>query len=363
MAASTYQDESLERYLKAVKKQSGDEEREREERRLSNPIEFANWWQLRARRLSFMDVTSATNTRTLIAAITPPYPSGNKVPLLLLGGSQTAHLTLSLLLDSFPLDYVMRRRLSGLSVNYFILAEAPLPVASRAMTLWTVQTALALGAPSVAFADVWRPRAELRRNPWRSYWALTASERLRWRCIADAIVALHFGADSQALGEILAGCDLTNQAEVADPKGFWRVDKDGAPELRLTVLTQVAFSDLQEKIRACGGETEKGIEAFLHQSDGNGWILPNELRLADYGLGHGDNRGDPQPVASRLGPRFYDWQLTQTAEESWRECEIHAQNLGTGIAPADRLQPAPKSRHRGAQAQAKLAILEEDGDD
>jgi hypothetical protein len=30
---------------------------------------------------------------------------------------------------------------------------------------------------------------------------------------------------------------------------------------------------------------------------------------------------------SKLGPRFYDWQLAQTPEESWKECHIHARNL------------------------------------
>ncbi len=32
-------------------------------------------------------------------------------------------------------------------------------------------------------------------------------------------------------------------------------------------------------------------------------------------------------MASRLGPRFYDWQLAQSADESWRECHLHARNL------------------------------------
>jgi hypothetical protein len=44
-------------------------------------------------------------------------------------------------------------------------------------------------------------------------------------------------------------------------------------------------------------------------------------------LGHDDRAKEPQPVASRLGPRFYDWQLAQSPEESWRECELHARNL------------------------------------
>ncbi len=85
--------------------------------------------------------------------------------------------------------------------------------------------------------------------------------------------------------------------------------------------------DPQEKIDAAGGDRDAGIEAFLNQNDGEGWLLPETLRLADYGLGHDDRAKEPQPVASRLGPRFYDWQLAQTPEESWRECHLHARNL------------------------------------
>jgi len=112
-----------------------------------------------------------------------------------------------------------------------------------------------------------------------------------------------------------------------DPKGFWRVDKERDPELRNTALSLVAFHDLQQKIDACGGDREKGIEAFCSQNDGEGWMLPEMLRLSDYGLGHDERAKAHQPVASRLGPRFYDWQLAQDAEESWRECELHAWNL------------------------------------
>ena len=56
-------------------------------------------------------------------------------------------------------------------------------------------------------------------------------------------------------------------------------------------------------------------------------MLPETLRLADYRLGHDERAKQPQPVASCLGPRFYDWQLAQSPEESWRECHIHARNL------------------------------------
>ena len=56
-------------------------------------------------------------------------------------------------------------------------------------------------------------------------------------------------------------------------------------------------------------------------------MLPETLRLADYGLGHDDRAKEHQPVRACFGPRFYDWQLAQSAEESWRECHLDARNL------------------------------------
>ena len=43
----------------------------------------------------------------------------------------------------------------------------------------------------------------------------------------------------------------------------------------------------------------RAFEAFLAQNDGEGWMLPETLRLADYGLGHDERaQKNPQPVAS-----------------------------------------------------------------
>jgi hypothetical protein len=56
-------------------------------------------------------------------------------------------------------------------------------------------------------------------------------------------------------------------------------------------------------------------------------MIPGKLRLSDYGLGHDDRAKEYEPVASRLGPRFLPWQLEQSVEESWAECERHAENL------------------------------------
>jgi hypothetical protein len=163
---------------------------------------------------------------------------------------------------------------------------------------------------------------------------LSEAERVRLRSIADAIVAALFALSGSDLARILADSDLASSqlddphvSKGVNPVGFWRVDKEKDPELRHTVLTLVAFHDLEAKVQNCGGDCDKGIEAFLSQNDGEGWMLPETLRLADFGLGHDDRAKVHQPVASRLGPRFFDWQLTQSADESWRECHVHARNL------------------------------------
>jgi hypothetical protein len=107
-----------------------------------------------------------------------------------------------------------------------------------------------------------------------------------------------------------------------DPKGFWRVDKDQDPELRHTVLALAAFDNLATAIAtaiAAAGDRDAGIQAFCDQHDGDGWMLPETLCLADLratrtvDAGAYDERARiPQPVASRLGDRFLDWQLAQT---------------------------------------------------
>jgi hypothetical protein len=90
-------------------------------------------------------------------------------------------------------------------------------------------------------------------------------------------------------------------------------------------LSLVAFQELQRV----------GLDAFLDVNDGEGWMLPETLRLADHGLGHDARAKEHQPVASAFGPRFYDWQLAQPLEESWEECERHAELL-------DRILPLPE---------------------
>ncbi len=290
----------------------------------------------RTPKVGFMDVTSATNARTMIATVLGDRPCGNKVPVLKTENSNGfVETVLCGFLNSFIYDYFLRTRLGGITLNYFIIEEMAIPQGvngklAGAMGLITNR----LCSCHELFSPEWRTwrGSTLVSLGWRRLWAITEAERLRLRVINDALAAMTADASEVDVKWILRESDIPlaqlgskDFTRSCDPKGFWRIGKELDPELRHTVLAYVAFCDLKQK----------GLEAFLSQNDGEGWMIPEKLRLADYGLGHNDRAKEYQPVASRLGPRFFPWQLEQSAEESWEECERHARLI-------EQIVPTPK---------------------
>jgi hypothetical protein len=316
--------------------------------------------QIIGNKLGFMAIGSATNRRSMFATPLRDVPCGNAVPVLQPRiGDGRGVLALAATLNSFAYDFVLRLRLGGLNLNYFVIAETPVPSPE-------VSSVLCSRAAQLAWAHPWFAPNWLHEPATR--WALAAHERLRIRCVLDSTVGACFGLSWEDLRWVVHDCDhpleLLSESPFSrklDPKGFWRIDKDKDAELRHPVLTLVAFHDLQKLIDVHGGDRNKGIAAFLAQNKGEGWMLPETLRLADYGLGHDDRAQRHQPVASRLGPRFLDWQLAQTPEQSWAECERHAkailgedgyrrllteEQLSPNAPLPAALQPYPKERQR-----------------
>jgi hypothetical protein len=252
-------------------------------------------------------IARGTDARTLVTCLVPPGVPTTYTVEISRSEDPFAALVSWALLSSFTLDYLARLQVDE-SVPLSLLRGLPVPRRSESACLRLAELVLSLLRERNAFA-----------------------ERLRIRVELDVLSAAAYGLDSEDLRRVLTDCDwpvgAAGAARSAAATGFWRVDKDKDPELRHTVLTMVAFYDLEDKITAASGDRDAGVEAFLAQNQGEGWLLPETLRLADYGLGHDERAKQPQPVASRLGPRFYDWQLAQGAEESWRECHVHARNL------------------------------------
>lgn len=259
-------------------------------------------------KVTFIDVTSATNARTARATCTPFFPCGNTSTILY---SHENVFAIATAMNSFVYDFISRARCGGLHLNWFVVEESVLP--EKTITPFLEKIGRALIGHLRVFSFVFEEPVDR--------FALAPAERMRQRCISDALVADSLSLSQDEFAYILTDCDypkLTlNDAFTGrlNPKGFWRIDKGSDPELRHTVLSLVAFKDLQEK----------GLEAFMFQNDGEGWLIPEQLRLADYGLGHDDRAEEYQPVASLLGPRFYDWQLDEDVERSWLEFAAHAE--------------------------------------
>ncbi len=301
---------------------------------------------VRGPKVTFMDVTASTNERTTIASVTLDKPCGHSAPVLKVQSPWKAAAAL----NSFTFDFLARMRCAGLHLTWFLLEEIAIP---RTVSNRLDSIVLSLVGVSSAFAGEWLHQAS-DHIPWRRKWAVTEHERVRLRCIVDAAVAHSYGLTMSEFSEVLRDCDHPASAlqskrftRTLDPKAFWRAEKEKHPECRHSVLSLIAFGEL-ERI---------GLDAFIGAEGDEGWMIPERLRLADYGLGHDDRASEYQPVASVFGDRFYDWQLAQPAEESWEECARHAELIARIMAPADLVEPEAPLNETGAAEEPAVNLF------
>jgi hypothetical protein len=78
--------------------------------------------------LAFKNVTSPTNQRTMIASFIPPVGVINSAPLITFGPDISARLQSCLLADlnSFVLDYIVRQKIGGVNLNFFLIEQFPM---------------------------------------------------------------------------------------------------------------------------------------------------------------------------------------------------------------------------------------------
>jgi hypothetical protein len=255
------------------------------------------YWEkaIRGYKVAFMDVSSATNERTMIASAISDRPCGNSCPVLTISNSTVDKIfVLVTIFNSYIYDYIIRAKCGGLHLNYFVIEDSPLPNYNKISNVFCnsiIIRSVSLNYISNIFSPGWiRLRftyPEIFSIHWKSLWAITPHERLRLRCILDAIVAELYSLSYEDFTYIL-------RDDPSDPKGFWRVDKDKPKELRHTTLSLLAFKHLKEV----------GLEKFCDED----WQFPPDIQ-------------------EKLGPRFLPWQLEGTPEESWNECEMHARNI------------------------------------
>jgi len=106
--------------------------------------------RVRPTYLCYKDITSATNQRTMIAAMIPHSAVVNSAPLVLLGDDISARQACCLLgnLNSLPLDFVARQKVGGVHLNFFIVDRCSLPIATVTAVPGTTGARWNAGSPT-----------------------------------------------------------------------------------------------------------------------------------------------------------------------------------------------------------------------
>jgi hypothetical protein len=207
-------------------------------------------------KIAYMRISSATNSRTMISTYLSKWPAGDSV--FFFTPSQEPILTclfVSGVFSCIAYDYGVRARLGGLNMSEFVVVETATPGYHeyKRYQKFILPLLAGLQIPVVCFApELIRLGAPIGRKDLFLRTPLTMYERIRVRLNLEVIVAQLMGIGVDNFFYILRDTDfkIGHDHSRSDPKGFWRVDKDKLPEHRHTVLTLVAFHDLQEKIAA-----------------------------------------------------------------------------------------------------------------
>jgi predicted RNA methylase len=162
-------------------------------------------------RVALCDVTSATNTRTVLASWVPAtWQCGNTAPTLRFDSARQA-LAATAVLNSMTFDWLARRVVAGLHLNKFYLECLVWPTLtdSQIDTLADEAFRMLLANPRFASID----RSSLGFGPRRAEPMLT--DYVAAAAMIEEVVAQGFGLDIAMLDEILSG-------RPTDRRGLWR---------------------------------------------------------------------------------------------------------------------------------------------
>jgi hypothetical protein len=212
------------------------------------PVETLHSWQKAnlGIKVALMDITSSTNTRSMIATATSYFPFGHSAPVLnVADGDLAKTLCLASILNSLAFDFAARPRVSGVHLTWSILEECPVPQMLDDSTI-----VIGLGVRSARLCLIHRRFAQewlklkslypsLTNQEWKAWWAVTEADRLRLRVEIDALCADLYGLEPDDF-------DWAVRDDRSDPKSFYRVDRELPFRERLTGLSGAAFRALKE---------------------------------------------------------------------------------------------------------------------
>jgi hypothetical protein len=200
-------------------------------------------------KIGYLAVGSATNVRTMIASALTGVPCGNSIPVLGVGDSLPHNLALLVCLNSFVFDFVLRSKMSGNNINFYLLQDCPLPDLNQLtgnLNLLSMVASLSFSHPR--FARELLQLMSIFDNESTLFNSLSSAQRLVLRAALDALVAQAYGLNFADFAWILRGCDSAyGDFQDALVKGFWRVDKTQQSSGRHTTLALEYFRQLIER--------------------------------------------------------------------------------------------------------------------
>jgi hypothetical protein len=188
----------------------------------------------RAAYLAYKDVTSATNQRTMIAAMVPEVALMNSAPMILSGAEGVSiaprrELCLLANLNSLAYDFVARQKVGGLHLNFFIVEQLPtLPpdaydekcpwAKSKKLEDWIAERVLKL----TCTANDMRPLAEAAGfEP--GVWKWKEDERAKLRAELDAAYFHLYGLSRDDVSYILGTFQgIKKEDDAHDGEGLTR---------------------------------------------------------------------------------------------------------------------------------------------
>ena len=187
-----------------------------------------------------------TLTRTMTAVCLAGIPCGHSLFTLTLNSTGLDRCLWSQsIFNSFCFDYVLRARVSGLNLSWFVISDCPIPckTVNSAIEARSVLSTASLSFIHRRFAPEWlklkHRHPELASKDWKHWWAVTEADRLRLRVEIDVLCADLYGLDPDDF-------DWVVRDDPTDPKGFYRVDRQLPFRERLTGLAAAAFRALKE---------------------------------------------------------------------------------------------------------------------
>jgi hypothetical protein len=200
-------------------------------------------------RIVYRRISNNTNARTFICSYGSRIPCSDSVFVLMLSNlSLKDHLPMVASLNSLSFDFVVRQRLSGTNLSWFVIQECPIPIQITSRVERPEIERLTLDTARLVFihrrfAPEWLKLKhlylELALKEWKHWWAVTEADRLRLRVEIDALCADLYGLDPDDFDWIV-------RDDPTDPKGFYRVDRQLPFRERLTGLAAAAFRAFKE---------------------------------------------------------------------------------------------------------------------